>query len=100
MENHNIRADFSLEVNSFLSVNGYIYGESISLSHISITDIRQIETMFTEITLNLALPLRRNIFTISLKQKSISRRPYLFDSLMKQDPIVPICQNYNLFLAN
>ena len=49
MENHNIRADVSLELNSFLSVNGYIYGESISLSLISITDIRQFATMFTEI---------------------------------------------------
>ena len=54
MENHNIRADVSLEVNYFLSVNGYIYGESISLSLISITDIRQIETLFTEITLKLS----------------------------------------------
>ena len=40
IENHNIRADVSLEVNYFLSVNVYIYGESISLSLISITDIR------------------------------------------------------------
>ena len=54
MENHDIRADVSLEVNYFLSVNGYIYGESISLSLISITHIRQIETMFTEITLKLS----------------------------------------------
>ena len=54
MENHNICADVSLEINSFLFVNGYIYGESISLSLISITDIRQIETMFTEITLKLS----------------------------------------------
>ena len=50
----NLRADVSLEVNYFLSVNVYIYGESISLSLISITDIRQIETMFTEITLKLS----------------------------------------------
>ena len=54
MENHNICADVSLEINSFLSVNGYIYGESISLSLISITDIRQVETMFTDITLKLS----------------------------------------------
>ena len=33
MENHNIRADISLEVNSFLSVNGYIYGVHLSLSY-------------------------------------------------------------------
>ena len=62
MENHNIRADVSLEVNYFLSVNVYIYGESISLSLISITDIRQIETMFTEITLKLSSSHRRNKF--------------------------------------
>ena len=54
MENHSICADVSLVVNSFLSVNGYIYGKSISLSLISITDIRQIEMMFTEITLKLS----------------------------------------------
>ena len=58
MENHNIRADVSLEVNYFLSVNGYIYGESISLSLISITDIRQ-KTMFTEITLKLSSSLQK-----------------------------------------
>ena len=40
VENHSICADVSLVVNSFLSVNGYIYGKSISLSLISITDIR------------------------------------------------------------
>ena len=49
-----ICADVSLEVNSFLSVNGYLYGKSISLSLISITDIWQIEMMFTEITLKLS----------------------------------------------
>ena len=66
MENHNIRADVSLEVNYFLSVNGYIYGESISLSLISITDIRQIETMFTEITLKLSSsPRKKHIHHIS-----------------------------------
>ena len=54
VENHSICADVSLVVNSFLSVNGYIYGKSISLSLISITDIRQIEMMFTEITLKLS----------------------------------------------
>ena len=48
VENHSICADVSLVVNSFLFVNGYIYGKSISLSLISITDIRQIEMMFTD----------------------------------------------------
>ena len=50
MENHNIRADVSLEVNS--------YSESISLSFIYINDNRKIKMIFTEITLK-ALPLRR-----------------------------------------
>ena len=54
VENHSICADVSLVVNSFLPVNGYIYGKSISLSLISITDIQQIEMMFTEITLKLS----------------------------------------------
>ena len=54
MQNHDICADVSLEIYSFLSVNGYIFGESISLSLIFITDIRQIETMFIEITLKLS----------------------------------------------
>ena len=72
MENHNIRADVSLEVNSFLSVNGYIYGESISLSLISITDIRQIETMFTEITLKLSSsPQKKHLHHISKAKEHI-----------------------------
>ena len=72
MENHNIRADVPLEINSFLSVNGYIYGESISLSLISITDIRQIETMFTEITLKLSSsPHEKHLHHISKAKEHI-----------------------------
>ena len=72
MKNHNIRADVSLEVNSFLSVNGYVYGESFSLSLISITDIRQIETMFTEITLKpSSSPQNKHLHYISKAKKHI-----------------------------
>ena len=31
-------------------MNGYLYGQVFSLSHNSITDIRQIETLFSEMT--------------------------------------------------
>ena len=50
MDDHKISVDASLEINSYLSVNGYLYGQVFYLSHNSITDIRQIETLFSEIT--------------------------------------------------
>ena len=84
MGNHNIRA--FLEVNPFLSVNGYnIYifesislsfsfslSLSLSLSLFSITDIRQIETMFTEITLKLSpSPQKKHPHHISKPKKHL-----------------------------
>ena len=81
MENYDNRADVSLEVNSFLFVNGYIYGKFISLFLISITDIRQIETMFTEITLKLRSSLqKKNPHHISKAKEHIEEAIcYLFD---------------------
>ena len=39
IDDHKISVDVSLERNSYLSVNGYLYGQVCSLSHNSITDI-------------------------------------------------------------
>ena len=55
-------------------MNGYIYGESNSLSLISITDIRQIETMFAEITLKLSSsPQKKHPHHISKAKEHIDR---------------------------
>ena len=51
MDDHNICVDVSLEVNCFLSAAGYIYGQLLPLSLNSVTDIRQIESLLSEIIL-------------------------------------------------
>ena len=80
-------------------MNGYLYGQVFSLSHNSITDIRQIETLFSKMIHKLNT---RDILTISLKQKNILMRPYMiFLIVMNASLIILIlCQDYNLFLDN
>ena len=82
MDDHKISVDVSLEINSYLSVNGYLYGQVSSLSHNSITDIRQIETLFSEITHKLnSFPNERYPHHISIAKEHIDEAIYdLLDS--------------------
>ena len=82
MYDHKISVDFSLEIHSYLTVNGYLYGQVCSLSQNSITDIRQIETLFSEITHRLhTFPNVRYLHHISKAKEHIDDAIYdLLDS--------------------
>ena len=82
MDDHKISVDVSLEINSYLSVNGYLYGQVFSLSHNSITDIRQIETLFSEMTHKLnSFPHERYPHHIAKAKEHIDEAIYdLLDS--------------------
>ena len=72
MVDRTVSVDLYLEVNNFLSVSAWFHGQSIPLSVNSINDIRQIESILHEISLNLSLILVvTHIHTIFLLPKNI-----------------------------
>ena len=79
-----------------------MYGQVCSLSHNSITDILQIETLFSDITHKLnSFSNERYPHHISM-QKNISMKPYIIFLIVMNAHLIilMLCQDNNLFLDN